>query len=237
MIWVKQLWEHARLMDSGVGRTQLVQVRLLSSWRSICIHFNVVKLIAHDEAIKWNSNVLFLFEGIWYVHTLLKILSQLFKIIFGAMKYKCVSFNIAAVFCYKCPHIGWEAMIRWGGCSFSWNWYWIPLPFMPFTAKVYKCCYQCRTYVRTWPPFPVYTLMHIHAAYTIFPTEVPCGSLSAPSNGKVETKDGTSYGDVAKYSCSTGYRLIGSARRTCQDSRLWNGTMPVCQSESCSCFP
>ena len=153
MIWVKQLWEHARLMDSGVGRTQLVQVRLLSSWRSICIHFNVVKLIAHDEAIKWNSNILFLFEGI-LVHTLLKILSQLFKIIFGAMKYKCVSFNTAAVFCYKCPHIGWEAMVRWGGCSFSWNWYWIPLAIHAFhceSLQVLLPMQNIHTYMTTLP--------------------------------------------------------------------------------------
>ena len=72
--------------------------------------------------------------------------------------------------------------------------------------------------------------MLIHLA-TFFTVGVSCGQLDAPSNGGVNTSDGTSFGDVASYSCVVGYTLNGPAERACQADRLWNGTEPTCESE------
>ena len=38
----------------------------------------------------------------------------------------------------------------------------------------------------------------------------------------------TRYNSVAYYSCTTGYRLVGSITRTCQISGLWSGSQPSC---------
>ena len=61
---------------------------------------------------------------------------------------------------------------------------------------------------------------------------VSCGQLDAPSNGRVDTSAGTSFGDVARYSCDAGYALNGAAERTCQSDGRWNGTEPTCEGET-----
>ena len=42
---------------------------------------------------------------------------------------------------------------------------------------------------------------------------------------------GTSFGDVARYSCDTGYILNGTAERTCQANGEWSGSAPTCERE------
>ena len=61
--------------------------------------------------------------------------------------------------------------------------------------------------------------------------KVSCGLPNAPRNGRVDTSAGTSFGDVASYSCDTGYTLNGPAERTCQADGRWNGSVPTCESE------
>ena len=56
---------------------------------------------------------------------------------------------------------------------------------------------------------------------------VSCDQLVNPSNGRVDT----SAGDVARYSCDTGYTLNGTAERTCQANGEWSGSVPTCESE------
>ena len=58
-----------------------------------------------------------------------------------------------------------------------------------------------------------------------------CGLPDIPSNGGVDTSAGTSFGDIARYSCDTGYTLNGLAERTCQADGQWNGSVPTCESE------
>ena len=61
---------------------------------------------------------------------------------------------------------------------------------------------------------------------------VSCGQLGDPIiNGHVDTSAGTSFGDVARYSCDTGYTLNGTAERTCQANGEWSGSVPTCESE------
>ena len=59
---------------------------------------------------------------------------------------------------------------------------------------------------------------------------VSCGEPSIP-NGSVDTSAGTSFGDVARYSCDTGYTLSGLAERTCLADGQWSGSVPTCEGE------
>ena len=65
--------------------------------------------------------------------------------------------------------------------------------------------------------------------YTSASVGVSCGQPVIPRNGHVDTSAGTSFGDVARYSCDTGYTLSGPAERTCQANGLWNGSDATCE--------
>ena len=79
----------------------------------------------------------------------------------------------------------------------------------------------------------IYILRNFHK-YIIFVGGI-CSQLVDPSNGHVDTSAGTSYGDVARYSCDRGYTLNGPAQRTCQPNRQWSGSAPTCESEWTTC--
>ena len=64
-----------------------------------------------------------------------------------------------------------------------------------------------------------------------FITVVDCGVLAPPPNGQVNTSSGTTYNQVATYSCDTGYNLVGSSTRTCQADTMWSSSTPVCECE------
>lgn len=42
---------------------------------------------------------------------------------------------------------------------------------------------------------------------------------------------GTSYGSTVSFSCNSGYDIVGSAQRTCQQSGVWSGEQPRCVRE------
>ena len=65
----------------------------------------------------------------------------------------------------------------------------------------------------------------------LFSAGVSCGQPGIPINGRVNTSVGTSFGDVASYSCDVGYLLIGLNETTCQADGQWNGSVPTCESE------
>jgi hypothetical protein len=48
-----------------------------------------------------------------------------------------------------------------------------------------------------------------------------------PMDGTVSLSQGTTFGSVASYACSQGYRLQGGATRTCGDQG-WSGSAPTC---------
>ncbi|XP_078598028.1 sushi, von Willebrand factor type A, EGF and pentraxin domain-containing protein 1-like [Branchiostoma floridae x Branchiostoma japonicum] len=62
-------------------------------------------------------------------------------------------------------------------------------------------------------------------------TAVQCPVLTAPTNGGVS--GGNSYGDVATFTCDSGYSLSGSATLTCQADTTWNGASPTCTAGQC----
>lgn len=60
---------------------------------------------------------------------------------------------------------------------------------------------------------------------------VDCGSISSPSNGQVIVTS-TTFGSTARYSCDSGYDLVGASSRTCQSSGQWSGAAPTCTAVS-----
>ena len=62
---------------------------------------------------------------------------------------------------------------------------------------------------------------------------VNCGPLTAPANGAVNVPN-TLFGSTATYSCRAGYKVSGSASRTCGASGAWSSIDPVCVRNSCA---
>ena len=58
---------------------------------------------------------------------------------------------------------------------------------------------------------------------------VDCGTLSDPANGWVSHPSGTTFGQIAIYSCDPGYSLIGESTRICQVNATWSGIATTCQ--------
>ena len=54
-----------------------------------------------------------------------------------------------------------------------------------------------------------------------------CPNLTFSGNGAV-SQTGNLPGDVASYSCTSGYRLSGDATRVCQMDGEWSGNEPSC---------
>lgn len=60
-----------------------------------------------------------------------------------------------------------------------------------------------------------------------------CGPLFAPVNGFVDTSMGTTYGNIAAYSCSPGHTLTGPGIVLCQDNGVWDPAIaPTCLVKS-----
>ena len=55
-----------------------------------------------------------------------------------------------------------------------------------------------------------------------------CGPLTDPVNGHVHAPHGTTYKQVATYSCDLGFTLIGPVLRTCGVNREWTQETPQC---------
>ena len=62
-------------------------------------------------------------------------------------------------------------------------------------------------------------------------TAVDCGNLAPPPNGSVDTPYGTTYGNIAMYSCNVGFKLSASKYRVCEANGQWSLQLPVCQGE------
>ena len=57
---------------------------------------------------------------------------------------------------------------------------------------------------------------------------IDCGALTNPDNGRVDTPQGTTFNQVATYSCNSGYELVGNITRACQADGMWSGSEPIC---------
>ena len=56
---------------------------------------------------------------------------------------------------------------------------------------------------------------------------IHCGSLDEPNHGSKEASNDL-VGAVVTFSCDHGYRLNGSAKRTCTTQGTWNGAAAKC---------
>ena len=82
--------------------------------------------------------------------------------------------------------------------------------------------------------YSIHTVVAIILALSITVGDT-CGQPAVPSNGRVDTSAGTSFGDVVMYTCDTGYTLSGVAERRCQADKRWSGNTPICASEVVEC--
>ena len=73
-------------------------------------------------------------------------------------------------------------------------------------------------------------------------TEIFCSESPAPQNGTMSIATASnenrySLGSVARYSCNTGFALLGQTTRVCEDTNggtvttaTWSGSLPTCES-------
>ena len=61
---------------------------------------------------------------------------------------------------------------------------------------------------------------------------VDCGDPGIPNNGQ-RTGDDFTYQSNVRYSCDSGYELIGNTTITCEADALWNPPTPTCQLVNC----
>ena len=57
--------------------------------------------------------------------------------------------------------------------------------------------------------------------------EIYCGHLNAPSHGSKQGSHDT-VDSIMLFACDHGYRLQGSARRTCNTNGTWTGVNAEC---------
>ncbi|XP_049824701.1 sushi, von Willebrand factor type A, EGF and pentraxin domain-containing protein 1 isoform X2 [Aethina tumida] len=61
--------------------------------------------------------------------------------------------------------------------------------------------------------------------------ELECPVPDGIPNGTINST-GRTFASTSSYSCSTGYQLVGPAKRTCQADGKWSGETPTCLSSS-----
>lgn len=74
--------------------------------------------------------------------------------------------------------------------------------------------------IQIWCPFP----------YPHYYSAVKCPRITRIDNGIVKGTNNT-YGARVRFSCLTGFKLIGSKIRHCQQDQKWSGREAVCASE------
>ena len=60
---------------------------------------------------------------------------------------------------------------------------------------------------------------------------IDCRTLTNPVNGQVDTSNGTTFGSIAIYNCSTGYNLYGNVSLTCGSDGTWSESPPTCEGK------
>ena len=64
-------------------------------------------------------------------------------------------------------------------------------------------------------------------------TQASCGLLPEPRHGSVVCSDGGTFGSTCRFSCETGYSLVGSKERSCEADHAWSGSQPFCLQVTC----
>lgn len=66
-----------------------------------------------------------------------------------------------------------------------------------------------------------------HVLFVLASVAIDCPELDKPENGNKNGEDRRCLASV-EFNCNIGYKLNGSAIRTCQDDGTWSGQQPVC---------
>ena len=64
--------------------------------------------------------------------------------------------------------------------------------------------------------------------YACASSDIDCGDPGIPTNVQRHGALSTVYTSEIRFSCTTGYTLQGSDRRTCQSNGEWSGSPPQC---------
>ncbi|KAK3540800.1 hypothetical protein QTP86_001980 [Hemibagrus guttatus] len=65
------------------------------------------------------------------------------------------------------------------------------------------------------------------------PTRTTCENPGTPLYGSLNSSLGFKVGSPVRFSCQSGYLLLGSTTRACQTDLTWSGTQPECIPHSC----
>ena len=66
------------------------------------------------------------------------------------------------------------------------------------------------------------------------PAAIHCLELRPPLHGTM-IGSGTTYGSVIRFVCNDGFKVVGSAERTCQADRTWSGQDAFCEGQGRCC--
>ncbi|XP_026693188.2 sushi, von Willebrand factor type A, EGF and pentraxin domain-containing protein 1-like isoform X4 [Ciona intestinalis] len=66
---------------------------------------------------------------------------------------------------------------------------------------------------------------------------VSCSPMTAPENGHLRCSNQHSYNSSCRFSCNEGYKLIGSAERSCLVHSSWSGIQGSCILVTCPVLP
>ena len=75
-------------------------------------------------------------------------------------------------------------------------------------------------------------LEHREVQVPLFSTVVDCGPAADLINGQVNSSNGTIFGSVATFTCTSCYRLSHQQVVMCGGNRMWFPASPTCQSTS-----
>ncbi|XP_059177917.1 protein lev-9-like isoform X2 [Physella acuta] len=61
---------------------------------------------------------------------------------------------------------------------------------------------------------------------------INCNEVQAPIHGYLYGSS-TTYGSIIKVTCKSGFKVVGSAERSCQSDRTWSGLEATCEEINC----
>lgn len=64
---------------------------------------------------------------------------------------------------------------------------------------------------------------------------IGCGALEPVTNGLPAVGNSTTVNSIKTFRCEECFKLLGSKALVCQDTGLWNDSLPTCDRESLQC--